>query len=169
MSDVESILGLCVSKGLPQRMLRWHYRSRHQSLIAVSNSQFYDNRLYIVPSPYNAEAGLGLAFRYLPHAVYDSGGTATNVEEAREVAKAVIEHARRNPEQSLGVATFSTAQKRAILDELERLRRLNPDAEPFFSGHPSEPFFVKNLENVQGDERDVIFISVDTARTRKAT
>jgi Protein of unknown function (DUF4011)/AAA domain len=160
IADVESILGLCVSKGLPQRMLRWHYRSRHQSLIAVSNSQFYENKLYIVPSPYTAEAGMGLRFHYLPHAVYDRGATATNVEEAKVVANAIIEHAREHPDLSLGVATFSTRQRRAIIDELERLRRLNPEAEPFFTAHPAEPFFVKNLENVQGDERDVIFISV---------
>lgn len=160
VADVESILGLCVSKGLPQRMLRWHYRSRHQSLIAISNREFYENKLYIVPSPYTAEAGMGLRFHYLPHATYDSGGTSTNVEEAKEVAKAIIQHARSHPDLSLGVATFSTKQRRAVLDEVERLRRLNPDTEHFFSAHPAEPFFIKNLENVQGDERDVIFISV---------
>lgn len=160
VADVESILGLCVSKGLPQRMLRWHYRSRHQSLIAISNREFYENKLYIVPSPYTAEAGMGLRFHYFPHATYDTGGTSTNVEEAKEVAKAIIQHARSHPDLSLGVATFSTKQRRAVLDEVERLRRLNPDTEPFFSAHPAEPFFIKNLENVQGDERDVIFISV---------
>ncbi|WP_428245436.1 DUF3320 domain-containing protein [Ferrovibrio sp.] len=160
VADVESILGLCVSKGLPQRMLRWHYRSRHQSLIAISNREFYENKLYIVPSPYTAEAGMGLRFHYLPHATYDSGGTSTNIEEAKEVAKAIIQHARSHPDLSLGVATFSTKQRRAVLDEVERLRRLNPDTEHYFSAHPAEPFFIKNLENVQGDERDVIFISV---------
>ncbi len=160
VADVESILGLCVSKGLPQRMLRWHYRSRHQSLIAISNREFYENKLYIVPSPYTAEAGMGLRFHYFPHATYDTGGTSTNVEEAKVVAKAIIQHARSHPDLSLGVATFSTKQRRAVLDEVERLRRLNPDTEHFFSAHPAEPFFIKNLENVQGDERDVIFISV---------
>lgn len=164
VTDVESVLGLCVSKGLPQRMLRWHYRSRHQSLIAVSNSQFYENKLFIVPSPYTAEAGMGLRFHHLPHATYDSGGTAANVEEAKEVAVAVIRHAREYPNLSLGVAAFSAKQRRALMDEVERLRRLNPDTEPFFSAHPAEPFFVKNLENVQGDERDVIFISVGYGR-----
>src|SRR5690606_34836663 len=59
-ADVESVLGLCRARGLPDRMLRWHYRSRHESLIAVSNSQFYENKLLIVPSPYTGEAGLGL-------------------------------------------------------------------------------------------------------------
>jgi very-short-patch-repair endonuclease len=164
VGDIESILGLCVSKGLPQRMLRWHYRSRHQSLIAVSNSQFYDNKLFIVPSPYTQQAGMGLRFHHLPHATFDSGNTATNVEEAKAVAKAIIHHAREHPNLSLGVATFSTKQRGAVWDELERLRRLNPDAEGYFTSHPSEPFFIKNLENVQGDERDVIFISVGYGR-----
>lgn len=164
VGDVESILGLCVSKGLPQRMLRWHYRSRHQSLIAVSNSQFYDNKLFIVPSPYTQQAGMGLKFHHLPHATFDSGNTATNVEEARAVASAIIRHAKEHPGLSLGVATFSTKQRGAVWDELERLRRLNPDTESYFSAHLSEPFFIKNLENVQGDERDVIFISVGYGR-----
>lgn len=164
IGDIESVLGLCVSKGLPQRMLRWHYRSRHQSLIAVSNSQFYDNRLYIVPSPYTQQAGMGLRFNHVPDGTFDSGKTAINAVEAKAVAAAVIRHARDHAGESLGVAAFSTRQRRAILDEVERLRRLNPDVEPFFTSHPTEPFFVKNLENVQGDERDVIFISVGYGR-----
>jgi very-short-patch-repair endonuclease len=164
VADMESILGLCQARGLPQRMLRWHYRSRHQSLIAVSNSQFYDNRLFIVPSPYSAGAGMGLRLHHLPHGVFDSGNTGTNVVEARAVAEAIIRHAVEHPKLSLGVAAFSVRQRRAILDELERLRRLNPDTESFFTGRPDEPFFVKNLENIQGDERDVIFISVGYGR-----
>lgn len=75
-----------------------------------------------------------------------------------------IRHAKTNPGESLGVATFSVSQRRAIQDELEALRRLNPDTEAFFHSHASEAFFVKNLENVQGDERDVIMISVGYAK-----
>ncbi|MDA8445813.1 DUF3320 domain-containing protein [Paracidovorax valerianellae] len=164
VTDIESILGLFVARGLPQRMLRWHYRSRHQSLIAVSNSQFYENKLFIVPSPYTSEAGMGLQFRFVPDGVFDSGGTGTNTVEAKAVAKAILQHAIDYPGLSLGVATFSVAQRRVIQDELELLRRLNPAAESFFYAHPSEPFFVKNLENVQGDERDVIMISVGYAK-----
>ncbi len=164
VADIESILGLFTARGLPERMLRWHYRSRHQSLIAVSNSQFYENRLFIVPSPYTQEAGMGLRFHHVPDGVFDSGGTGTNPVEARTVAEAIIRHAKTNPHESLGVATFSVSQRRAIQDELEALRRLNPDTEEFFHAHPSEPFFVKNLENVQGDERDVIMISVGYAK-----
>src|ERR1700741_1857873 len=116
--DAESILDLCLAKGLPHRMLNWHYRSKHQSLIAVSNKQFYDNRLFIVPSPYDAVAGMGLKFNYNPDAHYDRGNTRTNPKEARIVAEAVIRHARDAPDQSLGVATFSVAQRQAIQNEL---------------------------------------------------
>ncbi|SER38501.1 AAA domain-containing protein [Faunimonas pinastri] len=157
--DAESILDLCLAKGAPTRMLNWHYRSKHQSLIAVSNREFYENRLFIVPSPYDGVPGIGLKFRYLPDTAYERGGSRTNPREADAVAAAVIRHAREHPEESLGVATFSTAQREAILNRLELLRRENPELESFF-GPKIEPFFVKNLENIQGDERDVIFISV---------
>ena len=161
VTDIESILGLFTARGLPMRMLRWHYRSKHQSLIAVSNRQFYENKLFIVPSPYTAEAGMGLRFHRIPQGVFDAGATRTNMVEAKVVAQAIVAHARDHPELSLGVAAFSAAQRRAIMDQLEILRRgLPAEVETFFQMHHSEPFFVKNLENVQGDERDVIFISV---------
>lgn len=164
--DAESILDLCLAKGLPHRMLNWHYRSKHQSLIAVSNRQFYDNRLFIVPSPYDAVAGMGLKFHYLPEAHYDRGNTRTNPKEARIVAEAVMRHAREEPDRTLGVATFSVAQRQAVLDELELLRKQSPETEEFFGRATSEPFFVKNLENIQGDERDVVFISLGYGRTK---
>lgn len=165
--DAESILELCLAKGVPSRMLSWHYRSKHQSLIAVSNREFYENKLFIVPSPYDAVAGMGLKFNLLTDAWYDRGNTRTNPGEARAVAAAAIRHAREHPEQSLGVATFSVAQRQTILKELELLRRANPDVEEFFGGNSAEPFFVKNLENIQGDERDVIFISVGYGKTEQ--
>lgn len=163
--DAESILELCLAKGVPFRMLSWHYRSKHQSLIAVSNREFYENKLFIVPSPYDAIAGMGLKFNLLNNAPYDRGGTRTNPIEAKFIAQAVVRHARINPSQSLGVATFSVAQRQAILKELELLRRANPDIEDFFGVGSAEQFFVKNLENIQGDERDVIFISVGYGKT----
>ena len=162
--DLESILGLCVAQGMSQRMLRWHYRSRHHSLIAVSNREFYDSRLFVVPSPTTVTAMHGLHFRPVKGGVFDRGGTATNRVEARAVAGAVIEHARRYPRQSLGVGAFSVSQRDAIRDELEVLQREHVELAPFFSTGRPEPFFVKNLENIQGDERDVIFISVGYAR-----
>ena len=96
-------------------MLRWHYRNRHQSLIAVSNSQFYENKLFIVPSPYLQEAGVGLRFHHIPDGIFESGTTRTNPVEARTVARAIVAHAVANPELSLGVAAFSAAQRRAIV------------------------------------------------------
>lgn len=162
--DVESILGLCRARGLPERMLQWHYRSRHQSLIAVSNQQFYENRLVIVPSPYTGEAGVGLRFHHLSDAIYDRGNTRTNPKEAKAIAQAVISHALTTPNLTLGVATFSTQQRRAVFDEIELLRRQHPETEGFFGAHAHEPFFVKSLENIQGDERDVILISIGYGR-----
>ncbi len=159
-ADIESILGLFRAQGAPDRMLRWHYRSRHESLIAVSNREFYENGLVVFPSPDGGRENLGLRYHYIPEAVYDRARSRTNRKEAAEVARAVMRHARQNPSQTLGVAAFSSAQREAIQDELERLRRFDPSNEEFFNAHPEEPFFVKNLENVQGDERDVIFISV---------
>jgi very-short-patch-repair endonuclease len=162
--DLGSILRLCVAQGMPQRMLLWHYRSRHHSLIAVSNREFYENHLYVVPSPTTITAMLGLHFRHIKGGVFDRGHSATNRVEARAVAEAVIEHARRFPKKSLGVGAFSVSQRDAIRDELEALLREHVELTAFFSPGRSDPFFVKNLENIQGDERDVIFISVGYAR-----
>ena len=166
-SDMESILGLVAGQGAPQRMLRWHYRSRHESLIALSNKEYYDSRLVVFPSPEPNKKGLGLVFRHLPESVYDRGRSRTNRKEAQAVALAVMQHARATPQRTLGVAAFSLAQADAILDEVERLRAAEPLLEAFFSRHPYEPFFVKNLESVQGDERDVIFISVGYGKDEK--
>jgi very-short-patch-repair endonuclease len=163
-ADIQSILGMCDGQGAPQRMLRWHYRSRHESLISLSNREFYENKLVIFPSP-GSKYRMGLAFHHLQNAVYDRGKTRANPIEAEEVAKAVFEHAMKNPRQSLGVVAFSTAQMQAIQNAIEIKRRQNPESEVFFRSHAHEPFFVKNLENVQGDERDVIFISIGYGRT----
>ena len=170
-SNIESILGLFCAQGARQRMLRWHYRSRHESLITVSNHLFYDDQLVVFPSPARDRKTLGLVYRHLADAPYDRGRTRTNPEEAKTVAAAVMTHARaqvrlsQEERETLGVAAFSIVQMNAILNELERLRRQDPSFEEFFSYPPHEPFFVKNLENLQGDERDVIFISVGYGRT----
>lgn len=162
-ADIQSILGMCDAQGAPQRMLKWHYRSRHESLISLSNHEFYENKLVIFPSP-GSKQKMGLSFHHLPDAVYDRGKTRTNPMEAEAVANAVIAHALNNSKQSLGVVAFSTAQMQAIQNNLELLRRQHPETEGFFRSHAHEPFFVKNLENVQGDERDVIFISIGYGR-----
>ena len=163
-ADMESILGLFDTKGAPSRMLRWHYRSRHDSLITVSNQEFYENGLVVFPSPDSNRQNLGLRYHHLPDTVYDTGGSRTNRGEARAVADSVMKHAAEHPDLTLGVAAFSSGQAQAILDELEMLRRQDPSWESFFNSHADEPFFIKNLENVQGDERDVIFISIGYGR-----
>ena len=163
-TDIESVLGLFAAQNAPERMLRWHYRSRHESLIAVSNREYYNNSLVVFPSPDAERREGGLRYHLPPETVYDRGGTGTNIQEAEVVAKAVMEHAGSNPGLTLGVAAFSVAQMGAILDQLELLRRDDPTREGFFAAHPHEPFFVKNLETVQGDERDVIFISIGYGR-----
>jgi very-short-patch-repair endonuclease len=163
-AGIQSVLELFLAKDAPRESLLWHYRSRHHSLIALSNAEFYDNGLMVFPHAEQQRDDLGLVYHYLPDAVYGRGHSQRNPVEAREVAEAVFDHARENPGQTLGVAAFSTSQMQAILDELEAMRRLQPEYEGFFTAHPEEPFFVKNLENVQGDERDVIFISVGYGR-----
>ncbi len=165
--DTESVLDLLLAQGAPQRMLRWHYRSRHESLIKLSNQEFYDSQLVVFPSPDAGRERLGLVYHYLPETIYERGSSRTNPGEAAVVAEAVMEHARRSPHLTLGVAAFSQAQMQAIQDELEIRRRADPSLEPFFrEDHAAgEPFFVKNLENVQGDERDVILISVGYGRS----
>ena len=164
---IESVMDLFNSQGAPSRTLRWHYRSRHESLIAVSNREFYDNRLVVFSSPDGGREAGGLRYHHLPDAVYDRGRSRTNPLEAESVAHAVMEHAARNPGLSLGVAAFSQAQAQAIEDRVETLRRQDDSCEEFFASHPEEPFFVKNLENVQGDERDVIFVSISYGRDER--
>ena len=137
-SDIESILGLFCARGARQRMLRWHYRSRHESLITVSNHLFYDDQLVVFPSPARERKTLGLVYRHLDRACYERSRTRTNPEEARVVATAVMAHARsqlqlpQDERETLGVAAFSVAQMSAILDQLEFLRRQDPSCEDFF-------------------------------------
>ena len=164
-ADMESVLSLFRAQGAPLRPLQWHYRSRHESLIALSNQEFYNNSLVVFASPDSSRDESGLRYHHLENSTYDRGRSRTNRDEALAVAEAVMEHARRTPELTLGVAAFSTAQSDAIVNALENLRRKDPSVERFFAAHPDEPFFIKNLENVQGDERDVIFISVGYGRT----
>lgn len=160
LSDMESILGVFAARGAKELMLKWHYRSRHESLIAVSNQEFYEHRLLLFPSPDQDRASAGIHFHHLPNTAYDRGRSRVNRIEAKVVAEAVIDHVRRSPHLSLGVATFSSSQADAIEAELDTLTRGTDDMTRFDQNHPFERFFVKNLETVQGDERDVILISV---------
>ncbi len=130
--------------------------SRREGLIAFSNRHFYDGSLVTFPS---ADEAIGSAVKF----VRVSDGRfkdGINPIEAKRVAELVMEHARTTPEPSLGVIAFSQRQQDRILDELEILRRQHKECEEFFSADREDPFFTKNLENVQGDERDVMFLSV---------
>jgi len=160
LSDMESILHLCKGR-FPTKMLRWHYRSRHESLIALSNQEFYDNNLLIYPSPCHETNTLGLKFEYMEDTIYDRGRSSSNRQEARRVVEAAGEHYKKYGEnKSLGIGTFNIKQQQAILEEVELYLRKHPELEKYFSSDMDEHFFVKNLETIQGDERDVIFISV---------
>lgn len=162
IQDLESVLAVGQTCLPVRTTLRWHYRSRHDSLISFSNREFYDNQLRVFPGPSIGRKELGLSFRHISGGVYFRSKGRFNRVEAKAVAEAVIEHARTTPHLSLGVGAFSKAQQNAIQDEVESLRRANikPDAECFFTEERDEPFFVKNLETIQGDERDVIYLSV---------
>ena len=159
--DNESILDLALAEFRPARSLRWHYRSRHESLIAFSNREFY-NDLIVFPSPLDPdpekrEPKLGV----YNHFVAGKYKGRINIEEAQKVAEAAIAFMAAEPDKSLGVVTLNQAQRDVLLEEMERLVPREASAEQFVERWENtlEPFFVKNLENVQGDERDVIFIS----------
>jgi hypothetical protein len=163
-ADMESILSLCEARGLRSRMLEWHYRSRDPSLIRVSNAEFYGDNLVLPPSPLQLDPNYGLKFRRVP-GVYARGKTGaaragTNKIEAQHVVKAVAEHARTRPDLSLGIVAFSKAQSDTLTEALEYERRKDADLDAFLREGRAEDVFVKNIENVQGDERDVILISV---------
>lgn len=164
-SDLESVLDLFIRSRAPETMLRNHYRSREPSLIGVSNQLYYRNGLRIFPSPVVNQRTHGLLYHYLPDTFYDRGHTSTNIKEAEAVAARVIAHAKNSPGLSLGVVALNSEQAEAILGKVEELIRKDSELErTFFNVHDEAPFFVKSLENVQGDERDVILISVGYAR-----
>jgi very-short-patch-repair endonuclease len=153
----ESILTLARSRGVPERMLAWHYRSRHPSLIALSNEECYAGRLLLPPSPFVRTAEFGLSLVQTPRGFYDRGGTSRDLVQAEEVAKAIAVHIKGHSNKSLGVACLSAQQRDAVDDMIDKLG-LRAEVEAF--SPKDERLFVKNLEAVQGDERDVIFISV---------
>ncbi|WP_338762276.1 DUF3320 domain-containing protein [Massilia sp. METH4] len=159
VQDLESILDECLGIGLPELTLNWHYRSRHESLIAFSNATYYGNELVTFPSPVTEDTAV--RFRHVP-GVYDRGGTKTNRAEAEAIVAAIEQHyldAARS-RQTLGVVTFNSAQQALIERLLEERRRANAALDAAIAAPAQEALFVKNLENVQGDERDVILFSV---------
>ena len=157
MTDLESVLDECIAASFPVRKLKWHYRSRHESLIAFSNKKFYDSELLTFPGPDTGVEERGLTFEFVG-GTYEGAGV--NPKEAAAIADAVCHHAKTTPNLSLGVGTFNVKQMVLIKDEIDRRRREDPSLESFFSKKGEGEFFVKNLETIQGDDRDVIFLSV---------
>jgi very-short-patch-repair endonuclease len=156
-SDFESILTLSRTRGMAERMLAWHYRSKHPSLIALSNAECYANRLLLPPSPFVQTGDYGLTLVPTPRGHYDRGGTSRDLVQAEMVANAIAKHLRQFPNKSLGVACLSTQQRDAVDDMIDKLG-IRSDVESFLP--KGERLFVKNLEAIQGDERDVIYIAI---------
>ena len=156
--DLESILDDCLALSMPSRHLLWHYRSKHESLIAFSNSKYYENKLLTFPSPDD----IATKVTSIPVAgYYDRGKTRQNSFEAKAVVEE-IKYRLSDPilsKRSIGVVTFSSVQQTLIQNLFDELLRTNPDLEAVALNN-TEPIFIKNLENVQGDERDVILFSV---------
>ena len=159
----ESILD-AVAPVFSRRQLRWHYRSRHPSLIAFSNLHFYDNRLMLFPSPHFSGEALGIRFQYHRDGVFEG---QVNTVEAQAVVARVVELILKDRKISLGVATMNAKQR----DLIERLLEEEAKNDAAFAEAleenrlEDEPLFVKNLENVQGDEREIMIISCTYGRT----
>ena len=174
LAGQESILDVAIglaSSVFSEAHLSVHYRSKHDSLIRFSNHYYYDDRLLTFPSP-SPSAGNswdGVHDIHIPEGRYDAGATRTNRAEAERVADLVFEHMRSRPaHESLGVVALSRAQADHI-DRLIENRRLNGrDVDHRFAADLDEPFFVKNLENVQGDERDRIIVSIGYGPTEES-
>ncbi|SYZ61260.1 DNA helicase-like protein [Xanthomonas arboricola pv. juglandis] len=160
-ADLESILDECIGANLPTRNLNWHYRSRHESLIAFSNHAYYDGGLVTFPSPVTNDRAVSLQ---LVSGAYQKGGTRTNPAEAKALVADVVARLTtpgfRESGLTIGVVTFNAEQQKLIEDLLDNARRKDPRLEPYFAEDELEPLFVKNLESVQGDERDLIYFSI---------
>ncbi len=149
---------------LPERSLRWHYRSRHEDLITFSNVKIYNNSLITFPSSVEKAKDCGVEYIHVADGVYDRGKKRCNMIEAKRVAALVIDHFCKYPNRSLGVVTFSEAQMQAVDAAIRHLRQSNPQYDKYFAEDREDSFFIKNIENVQGDERDTIIFSIGYAR-----
>ena len=141
------------------RRLRWHYRSKHESLIAFSNHHFYDDDLVLFPSPFKSSPDFGIKLHRIPRGRFVN---RRNVEEAQELVKSAADHLINHPDESLGIVAMNSEQRDEIEKQLDQLAKDNPVLLRAYEDNKSsqEPLFIKNLENVQGDERDVIYISM---------
>ncbi|MGH2531278.1 MAG: DUF3320 domain-containing protein [Thermomicrobiales bacterium] len=165
---LESILESLRVKEMPPQQLLWHYRSRHEDLISFSNHHIYMRRLITFPSSAaHRSPTRGVRLEYVPNARYEDEqdrvlktSFRVNREEARRVATLVLHHARTRPKESLGVVALGLNQADVVEEEIKQARVLDRSLDDFFRLDKHEPFFVKALEQVQGDERDVIMISI---------
>ncbi len=149
-----------VANAIPERTLKWHYRSRYENLISFSNDKIYKRELITFPSNIENLSNTGVEYIYVKDGIYNRGSRKNNINEAKRVAELVFEHFDQYPNRSLGVVTFSEAQQQSIENAIRQKRLSNMSYESFFSEDKEEDFFVKNLENVQGDERDTIILSI---------
>lgn len=160
-ADMESILDECLAAGVPAHTLSWHYRSRHESLIAFSNHRYYDSGLITFPAPVTRESAV--EWRRVP-GVWARGSSRTNAIEAKaivdEAVKRLTDPTFIAEGRSLGIITLNADQQRLIEDLLDKARRDRPEIEVHFSDERTEPVVVKNLETVQGDERDLIILGI---------
>jgi len=157
--DLESILDEAATV-LPEKRLLWHYRSQTNDLIEFSNAKYYNGALQTFPDN-SPEEDMGVELEYVEDGLYDRGGSSTNDPEARRVLELVREHIEKHSDRSLGVVAFSSAQAQGIRDVIEKERDSDPDLDAFVSEDDAlEGFFIKSLENVQGDERDSLIFSV---------
>ncbi|SFQ09740.1 Part of AAA domain-containing protein [Lachnospiraceae bacterium XBB1006] len=158
IADFESILDICAGS-MKQLRLSWHYRSKFEELIAFSNRYFYDGDLVTFPETKMKEKWFGVDFHFVKDGVYDRK-KRVNWIEAEYIVSLIYKNFEMFPNRSLGVVAFSLSQQEMIERLLTKKRVENPDMESFFSRERKEPFFIKNLETVQGDERDTIIFSI---------
>jgi very-short-patch-repair endonuclease len=159
VEDLESILDECLGAGMNRLSLQWHYRSRHESLITFSNVHYYDSNLVTFPSPVTDD--VAVKFERV-NGIYDRGATRTNRIEAEAIVKGIEKHylTASKSHLTIGVVTFNQPQQALIETLLDARRRSNQELDRAIAERSHEPLFIKNLENVQGDERDVIFFSI---------
>lgn len=161
-AELESILEECIGANLPTMKLSWHYRSRHESLIAFSNYRYYDGELVTFPSPLTNDRAV--SFTHVPNGQYERGASRTNKPEAKALVADLVGKLKspgfRDSGLTIGVVTFNAEQQSLIENLLDDERRKDPSIEPYFLESQLEPVFVKNLESVQGDERDIMYFSI---------
>lgn len=157
----ESILDEAQS-ALPKIMLKWHYRSLDESLITFSNNEIYHG-LTTFPSAKQSD-GLGVKYEYVDCGIYERG-LRVNKLEAQRVVDLIYDHYQKTPFKSLGVVTFNQSQQ-MLIEKMLNKRLDNDNSIEKYLFPALNPLFIKNLETVQGDERDSIILSICFAKDK---